>query len=236
MRRLVASIALTWLAIILPLVARAQAVTYDFSGTVTVTSGIYSSIALGSPITGTYTFDLANADPTQSTGTVGSATESWDAELFGGSFYAGSPPPVNSVVFSSKAIVDGFTYSSLAPTPYQTLSRVLAEPGISTAYQATEVICLNSAFCSTSSLLGSAFLGINYTSEGLPDFSLSPDGWTGELGTGVQFDSPDFLRFSITSLAPETVPVPEPSSGTLAGLGALALWLARRRNLRSHRG
>src|SRR5580692_2757262 len=109
----------------LPLAAHAQAVTYDFSGTVFEVFGIYGSIPVGATVTGTYTFELANASPAQSTGTIGSTAAAWEALLFGGSYYFGSPPPVSAVVFSSTTSVDGFTYASLSPSPYQTFTRVL---------------------------------------------------------------------------------------------------------------
>jgi hypothetical protein len=230
MKALRTSIAPIGLAMALSSAIQAQEVTYDFSGAVTVVSGLYGSIPLGSQITGTYTFDLANANPAQSSGTVGSPTAPWDRELFGGSYYISAPTPVHSVVFSSTASVDGFTYTSAAPSNYLTFSRVLTVgPPISSAYQTLELICLDSTACHSSALFGNDLFGINYTSAGLPDFSASPNGWSGEFATGPQFGSADFLRFSINSLVPMTTPVPEPATTTLVALGAVGFWLARRR-------
>jgi hypothetical protein len=41
-----------------PLIATADSVTYDFTGTVTSVSGVYGSVTPGATITGTYTINL----------------------------------------------------------------------------------------------------------------------------------------------------------------------------------
>ena len=211
----------------------AQAQSYDFTGTVKEASGIYSSIPIGATVTGTYTFELSNANPAQSNGTIGSFSTTWDAELFGGSYYVTSPPPVSSVVFSSTANVDGFTYASYAPTTFQTFTRVMntVPPPNGTYYEADEFICVSLAECHSSDLFGNDFSGIDYTSAGLPLFSASPEGWNGQFATGPQ-DTGSTLEFSITSLRPATA-APESSSVALMliGLAALGFNLGRpRRN------
>jgi hypothetical protein len=201
----------------------AQAEMFQFSGTVTQSSGVYGAVPIGSTITGTYNFELSNASPSESSGVIGSQTTSWDADLFGGSFYVGPRAPVDSVVFSSSASVDGFSYTSFTtPSDYLTGSQVLAQvnPFLPPFYEASEEICFSSASCHSSSLLGDA-----YTSDGLPDFASSPDGsWRGGFSTGVQ-NGPDSLQYSINSLSP----VPLPPSITLLASGIVGFWFVRRR-------
>jgi len=175
MKRTKHSLASIALLVLLSVAAKANAITYDFSGAVTQVSGAYGSIALGAVVTGSYTFELANANPDQSSGIVGSPSASWSSQLIGGSFYFGDLPAVNSVVFSSVANVAGFTYTSFSPSPYLTATRVLASVSPSSSfYEADEAICLSLAACRSSVLQGSDLSGINYTSDGLPDFSASP--------------------------------------------------------------
>ncbi len=85
-----------------PLAANAQ-FTYDFTGV--ITSSNQDSIAIGSQISGTFTFDYANGDPTLSSGTIGSAN--WSVASSG-----------CSSVFATTAQVDGiFDYVTLV-NPY----------------------------------------------------------------------------------------------------------------------
>lgn len=219
--------------ILLPAAVQAQAVTYDFTGAVTFVSGVYGAIPLGSTVDGTYTFNLANASPTQSMGVVGSPSQAWTSELFGGSFYLSAPTPVSSVVFSSTAQVDGFTYASAPPSTYLTSSEVLTfGPPTSSDYDADELICPSSASCNSSSLHGNDMFGINYTSAGLPEFAASPSGWSGEFATGPQDGSTDYLEFSISSLTPVTA-APEPTTLSLLGFGAASLCFVGRRKRKS---
>ncbi len=67
-----------------PLVANADAITYDFTGTVYNASGSYASIAIGTSVSGTYTFNYAAAIPGQTYGSVGSSSN-WTVAAIGGS-------------------------------------------------------------------------------------------------------------------------------------------------------
>ncbi len=89
---------LATLMFLVPVVATASPVTYDFTGAVTGSNGIFSNLALDSTFSGTYTFDLAAAtsETTYSTG-------SWIAE---------SAAESGSLVFSTTAEVDGVTFAS----------------------------------------------------------------------------------------------------------------------------
>jgi hypothetical protein len=108
-----------------PVVANSASVTYSFTGLVVSYganthggTGIYSSIADGTPVTGTYTFNYDAA--IQSTGTVGSAS-GWSLSAVGGTGDSGLPVP-SGFVFSSTAQVGGLTYSTSPPAAYSTES------------------------------------------------------------------------------------------------------------------
>lgn len=210
----------------LPLTALAGPITYDFLGSVTFASGTYGSVPTGATVSGTFTFDFANADPNYSSGSVGSPSP-WTAQIFGGSFYLAHPTPVTEVVFSSTASVDGFTYASFAPAPYATSSRVLGSGPPGGSYEADELVCADASSCHSSDLFGIDIFGIPYTSTGLPDFSANPQGWSGEFATGPMAVSPNYLQFHIVSLAPAAVP--EPAPWILLTLGFAGIALARRR-------
>lgn len=69
--------------ILCPLAAEADSVTYNFSGTVTSASGLYSALVAGTEVTGTYNFDLANAHAGESVSTSSSwYIQSGTADVF----------------------------------------------------------------------------------------------------------------------------------------------------------
>src|SRR6266404_1422331 len=103
----------------------AASVTYDFTGTVTGVSGGYASIADGTTITGTYTINVANGVPSQSslpvTLTSVSLTSEWYYQEYSGTNY--SIPSNSAYVFSSTANVGAFSYQTSAiPGAYISLS------------------------------------------------------------------------------------------------------------------
>jgi len=124
--------------VVAPFAANAASVTYDFTGTVTEALGDYGSVALGSTVTGTYTFNLGNGVPTliggpgESQGTVGSTTANWTAANNGGSYYVATPS--SAYVFSSTANFSGFSYNTGAPGAYQDSTYVSGSLAVSPSY------------------------------------------------------------------------------------------------------
>src|SRR5216684_1757856 len=88
-----------------PVAANAGPVTYYFTGVVTTVHGSYSSVALGTPVKGTYIIDFANASETL--GIFGSTSSVWEAQTFGGSLF--DTPLPNGFVFFSSVNGTGFS-------------------------------------------------------------------------------------------------------------------------------
>jgi hypothetical protein len=91
--------------------ANAQVV-YDFTGVVTNTEGL-DLPPIGSQVSGTYTFDLANGNPAQSSGVVGSSN--WVVNTEGGPLNSTLPVP-KSLVFAS-TFRDALNNSYATPAP-----------------------------------------------------------------------------------------------------------------------
>jgi hypothetical protein len=97
--------------------ATASAVTYDFTGTVAGSSGIYCSA--GASITGSFTIDTGAGIPAQTTGTIGSITTAWSDHAFGGTAFGTTAP--SSLVFAIPLSSGGVTYASSSPSaPFDT--------------------------------------------------------------------------------------------------------------------
>ena len=200
-----------------PRAAIAQALTYDFIGI--VTSSDAASVADGSTITGTYTIDLANADPYASDNSIQN-TQPWiraviDGEPQGGGAFSTYVP--SGTVFSSSATDDSFSYVSAAPT-YGDYSQVT---GGSFFYGAFDNLPTGSA--SGFYLTGTA----PFTSSGSPLLAGTTTG-TGYIDIGST--QVDYTIKSLVAAAPEINPASAASALTLL-LGALAVMRGRRRVL-----
>ena len=90
-----------------PITANAQVAVYNFSGKVTGANPV-GTVLVGTPITGTYVFDFANAVASQSAGVIGSSY--YTAQAYGGPAY-GLPLP-SGYVFSVTAKAGTISYSS----------------------------------------------------------------------------------------------------------------------------
>jgi hypothetical protein len=109
-----------------PIAANAQAVTYDFTGT--IITGPAANGYAGGPtggyaadtgsVAGTFTFDFANANPAQSSGTVATAP-AWGVENWTGTNQTG-PQSVPGNVFATTLVGTsagdaGLSYSTASP-------------------------------------------------------------------------------------------------------------------------
>jgi hypothetical protein len=210
-----------------PVAAHADAVTFDFVGTVTYSSGSYSSAAVGSMLTGAYTFNFANENPAQSSGTIGTINfiSGWSSQAFGGTEYGNALP--TGLVFSTTLSGSGFSYSTPTIGDYG-VSSLVQEQAYNTGsggnpylYGASEMHYFGSSDSSESSLDIEGAVSPS-TSSGYPIISLAELPYFVDTAVGQLIDNGE-LDYTITSLTP----VPLPASGwlllsALGGLGAIA--------------
>ena len=214
-----------------PIVTRADAVTYDFSGT--VTSSDFSSAKVGAAITGTYTINLANADPLDSDNGIG--VTPWTRANLGGSAY-GSPVP-GGTVFSSTLATGSFDYAGSTPSPHGSNSQVTGGEGFYSAYD-IEYTAVSPFFTQSSFEIDNA---LPFTSNGLPLFGAGATG-SGAFffgtyvttGPGLPHDSGVQLDYSITSFR-QAPPTAAPEINPASALGGLTLLLGALAVLRGRR-
>jgi hypothetical protein len=219
-----------------PLATHAQQITYDFTGK--ITSSSVGSIADGMTITGTYTFDLANANPLDSDNGI-NTTSPWIRASLGGTAY--KQPTPSGTVFSFSGQVGGTSLSSYSPSVLGSFSQVTGGGGFYSAMD-TEWTSASSFTQSSLTLIdGGAAL---FTSAGTPVF---PSGATGmgafllaldvTTSNGLQFQIGPQIDYTITSLTPvATHSAPEIDGASAIGsvtllLGSLAV-LRRARRMR----
>ncbi len=205
-----------------PIAANADSVTYDFTGTVTSTTGLfYGSIATGTTVFGTYTINISNAVSNQSTLPVSTAAF-WNADEGSGAIF-GIPTPNSAYVFSSTANVGAYSYrTNPVPGAYASASYVT---GNDASYMnAEEEQCPDAQDCTESnfSLSGSNV----YSPSGLPVYSASL-----ALAKGMIYSenagNTSTVYYNVTSLTP--VPIPTSAWLMAGGLGVLGTWVRKRR-------
>jgi len=198
--------------------AFAGSVTYEFTGTVTSSTGSYGSIASGTSVTGTYTINVGNGIAGQSLLPV-SLTSNWYSQEQSGSSF--SLPSNGAYVFSSTATVGTASYStSTTPGTYNSTTYVYGynggasyegfEENYSTATSATE------SFFNLSNSSGNP-----YSSSGLPVFAAATTG-SGEFELISGGATTGSINYNITALTP--VPLPAAAWLLLSGLGGLGLF------------
>jgi hypothetical protein len=212
-----------------PIAANASTVTFDFTGTVTSATGIYSSVAVGTSISGTYVINIANANASGSilpVVTSPTTQASWQlGEVTGSSF---GTPPSPAYVFSSTANVAGFSYSTSA-VPGTDLSDTkvsgAVNPTIDSDFSAGEGNVFTSGSQSSSNLDLEARPGdpVPWTSAGLPNFSLADSFAGGTFAMGFS----NQVNFNITSMTP--VPLPGSAWLMLSGLLCFGSLTVKRR-------
>lgn len=212
--------------------ANAQIVTYDFTATVTKSSGLlYGLIAPGTDITGTYTIDLSAANPAL-TIDLGSTTTLGIAAAAGGTKFGTSAPA--APVFASTASTDVLPFSSGSQAAYFSGSYVETTPPKkhgAESYSALEVNEYGGGVSSKSffTLKGSDL----FASDGLLNLGGSTQHDTGGFEeTG--FGSKNIVKYDITSLTLAPTAAPEIdgrglSSGASLLLGGLLVLRGRRR-------
>ena len=229
----------------------AQSVTYDFTG---VVDGVNneSSVSIGETVTGTYTIDLANANPSQAGGNIpfGSATllpgyisSVWQVQNNSGQSYG--IPANSNFIFTSTAQVGSLSYATntdISSNPYVVRSQLLGSvddpgyngySGVFSTSEANQPVSGDSGFSGSDFyILSHSTTGVPYTIAGLPVFN--PSDMTG-VG---QFDIGDgSVAYQITNLTPVTaMSAPEIDPGQLPTgmillLGGLAVLRPRLRRV-----
>ena len=215
----------------LPPAVSATEVTFYFTGTVTDHYGMYvSTVPIGTSVTGTYTFDLAAANPAQSSGTVGST---WISEASGGPYY-GLPLPT-ALVFSASAQFAGFTYNTVQPSGSAVFSLVqgnTADPELSTlgqyAASETNVSTAGTEYSSEMQLQGLIGGSPPFSADGLPvlipnitNIGANYGYFANNAGPFGRDEDINEINFTIDSLIPTPVPLPSSAWLLLSALGFL---------------
>lgn len=201
--------------------ANATAVTYDFTGTVTAASGIYASA--GTTVTGTYTFDVSAANPSQSSGTVGDTSNPWISGAYGGAVFSSTTP--GSLVFATTLDSGGVSYSVTSPGSSGSDSFLAGLPNTDDyAAEDIEYAAARTYVFSRIDLVGNSAATAPFDADGLPVLSKAITN-TGTLYSEVSGAPNGELVYTITSLTP--VPLPASVWLLLSALGGMGL-LAQR--------
>jgi len=239
----------------MPFASIADSITYDFTGTVISSTGDYSSAAIGSTVSGTYTINLANADPTQSDGTVGSSTV-WTAQVEGGPAVSTSiqpvPPQTGAPVFASTFLGTDISYKSLtivgaggsqsfvSGSPAQVNSNP-SDPFSPLVngyiYEANEAVWPNYINDANETFVQSGFYlegtSLTWSAAGLPLLSSSTSA-VGEIEKIIVTNgfntTADDLMYNITSLSVAPVPLPPGTWLMLSGLVGLTVFARKHRD------
>jgi hypothetical protein len=229
-KRINACAAVLVCALIVSPAAFSSSVTYDYTGVITSVYDTQNySIAVGSPVSGTYVFDFANGNPAQSSGTIGSAN--WTVVSQGGAAY--SLPTPTSLVFASTAQVSNFGYSTPPPQ-----TGVLSSSYVQSSVQGSansggpgSTFTASEGFAYSADAYGGSSFSISnpggaYSVNGLPILA----GATSATGavTAAAGGLVTQIEFNITSLTPAPVPIPAAAWLLMSGLGGLAVFARKK--------
>jgi hypothetical protein len=206
-----------------PVMAQANTVTYDFAGTVTSATGVYSSA--GSTVSGAITINFGAANPSQSSGTVGSTSAAWTAQADGGTYYGGATP--TALVFSWSLKSGAISVASSSPSSAGSASAVLGYPptgGSLWEAEDAEWSSGSSYIANVIALFGTSAIA-PYNSNGLPILVGSTPSESNSLTDNINGTGVGNLDYTITSLTP----VPLPASAWLMLSGAVGFGAMVRR-------
>ncbi len=191
--------------LIAPIAANATAVVYTFKGSVTSATGIYSSLGAGTPVTGSFTVNYADA--TSVTGTFSSSN--WTEESNGGTA-AGLAVPTG-YVFSSTAVAGVFRYATAALSPglYRSVSTVNGMDSEIWSASETTNTDANDWTGSTFKVAGGTAY---YATNGLPIADPTAHDFSGSFNTTIN-GNVSTVSYVVLSFAPGT---PDPNPGEAA--------------------
>ncbi|HEY2530032.1 MAG TPA: VPLPA-CTERM sorting domain-containing protein [Xanthobacteraceae bacterium] len=204
-------------AIAVPIVADAEAVTYDFTGKVISTLGSYSAVPTGSLVSGSFTIDYANINTGQSSGTFVSS-EGFDFVNVSGAPF--STPLNNSFVFSQTVSGTGFSYTT-TPGTFDNQSFINGTGTTSNQLFADSDVADNATQHTRTGFTLSNFSTNErpYDTNGLPLFGLSGELQNGFIVSGDNGVDQNQVLYQITSVTP----VPLPASAWLL-LSSIAIF------------
>ena len=207
---------------LVPTLASADVLTYDFTGTVTSASGNYAS-AVGDTVTGTYMINYSAAIPAQSSGTPGTPPWVSTSDYFAGDFPTDG---AGMLVFTSTAQVIGtdIVYATSLPSPGFNVGAYVqgAMGALAASEQANQANNGN-----TQSFFEIGAPDPIFDASGGPVYPPSAFG-LGDFAVIVNGGAPDSLGYSITSITPSTVPVPASAWLMLSGLAGLMVVYRKR--------
>jgi hypothetical protein len=202
--------------------APADPVTFDFTGSVSYTTGQFlTSLNNSTNVVGTFTFDFSFANPQFTTGSVGTAAP-WSVSAAGG-LVGGGPLPLGNL-FSTTFKIGTFSYSTQPPQQKLNSSTIAGSNGNLTANVQNEPV--GPYFNEEASFTSTA----GYARSGLPlPFSGNGKG-NGFIVVTDNQGALSSINFNLTSLTR----APEIESGSAAGaltllLSSLAVLRARYR-------
>ncbi len=221
---------LATIVLMAPFAAAAAPTTYDFTGIVTSATGLYSSVAVGTTVTGTYTFDLGNAMQADSTllSDVGSQNVNWLAQAESGT--ETGTVGTSAFVFSSTAQAGAVSYETNSNTAQSVLVQTSVsggpDPNSGNPFQGVEENRTTALASSSSSMILTGSTADPWLPSGLPDFANANEGGTGWFEVNNADGTDGAVHYQITSLNP--VPLPAAAWLLLSGLGGFGFFTRRR--------
>jgi len=197
--------------------AHASTVTFDFMGTVTNATGIYTSA--GATVAGSFSINTDARILAFSSGTIGSTAAPWLARAQGGAFYV--LPTLSALVTGSTLTSGGVSFSDTGPSSFG--NDDIVEGFANIAGPPNSYVVEDQSFSDSSTwqegyfqLNGGTGASAPYDANGLPLFANATMRFGALISsTGSRID------YTITSMTP--VPLPASAWLLLSALGLLRL-------------